>query len=287
MHSGQHQVTAPQARALIAAQMPDLAHLPLRRIGLAGTDNVLYRVGTLWVARFPRLPHAAAQIDRQTLWLPRLTPLQLPIPLIQRTGLPSDDYPYRWTLLPWLPGRPATAAFDQSHAALTLAKFLKSLHSLPVPDHAPDLHLSDQLATRFAAIDHFITLFRGEADQTRLHLTAAKLRQLPPYSGPRHWLHGDMHPLNLLVLRGKLTAVIDWGTMGLGDPAMDLMAAWTVFDAPARARFRATLNPAPDTWNRGRALAFAKAVAAIPYYRHSNPALRDVMRLTLTRILAD
>ena len=132
MHAGQHQVTARQARRLIAAQMPDLAALPLRRVGQPGTDNILFRLGNSLVARFPRLPHAEAQIDLQAHWLPHLTPLPLPVPVAQRFGLPGQNYPFRWTILQWLPGQPAdTPALDQPLAAVALAKLLKSLHSCP------------------------------------------------------------------------------------------------------------------------------------------------------------
>ena len=113
------------------------------------------------------------------------------------------------------------------------------------------------------------------------------MRRLPGHRGPLVWVHGDLHPLNLLTYHGKLSAVIDWGSMGLGDPAMDLMAAWTLFDAPARSLFRQTMDAPDDVWNRARALAFSKSVAAIPYYRTSNPRFRDVMKLTLARVLQD
>ena len=288
MHSGQHEVTARQALRLIAAQMPDLAALPLRRVGQSGTDNVLFRLGKSLVARFPRLPHAEAEIDLQAHWLPSLAPLPLAVPTASEFGLPGQNYPFRWTVLHWLPGQPAdTAALDQPRAAAALARFLKSLHSRPQPHNAPATTISNRLDQRLAVLDHFITLFQDEADPAQLHQIAAELRKLPVHSGPPVWVHGDLHPLNLLTRHGKLSAVVDWGSMGLGDPAMDLMAAWTLFDTPARTLFRHEMAVAADTWNRARALAFSKSVAAIPYYRTSNPRLRDVMKRTLARVLQD
>ena len=135
VHSSQIEVTAAQVRALLATQMPDLAALPLKRGGLTGTDNVLFRIGAELVGRFPRLPHAEAQISTQAQWLPRLAgTLPLAVPLTHRFGLPGASYPFRWAILPWLPGHAAFAGpLDQTAAALTLAKFLQALQAQPRP----------------------------------------------------------------------------------------------------------------------------------------------------------
>lgn len=289
MHNGQTEVTPAQLRALLAEQMPELSGLALRRVGRSGTDNVLYRIGPDLVGRFPRLPHAEAQISVQARWLPDLArDLPLSVPLTRRFGLPGAGYPFRWTVLPWLPGHAAFAGpLDQEQAARDLADFLLRLQAQsPVPE-APRRGDSDRLDLRFSGIGHFIGQFQGEADPLLLAKVAAGLRRLPPPAEPPLWVHGDLHPLNLLAQRRRLTAVIDWGGLGLGDPAMDLMIGWTLFDAPARMVFRQSLAPSPEAWARGRALAFAKAVAAIPYYRRSNPGFRDVMLRTLTRVLED
>ncbi len=289
MHDGQTEVIAAQVQALLAAQMPDLAALPLKRVGLTGTDNVLYRLGTGLVGRFPRLLHAEAQISTQAQWLPRLAEaLPLAVPLTQRLGLPGAGYPYRWTVLPWLPGHAAFAGpLDQMEAAQTLAGFLQILQAQPRPHGCPQRGEADRLGHRFASLGHFIGQFEGEADPLILAKVAAEMRRLPAHSGDPLWVHGDLHPLNLLALGRRLTGVIDWGGLGLGDPATDLMVGWTLLDAPARRVFHDALRPSPEAWARGRALAFAKAVAAIPYYRRSNPGFRGVMLRTLTRVLQD
>lgn len=289
MHQGQHEITPAQVRALLAAQMPELAELPLKRVGLTGTDNVLYRIGPTQLGRFPRLPHAETQISVQAQWLPRLSlALPLAVPLTLRFGLPGAAYPFRWTVMPWLPGHAAFAGpLDQEVAALTLAGFLKTLQAQPAPEGAPQRGAADRLDLRLNGLAHSIGQFQGEADPVLLAKVAAGMRKLPPQDEPPVWVHGDLHPLNLLALRGRLSGVIDWGSLGLGDPAMDLMVAWTLFDAPARDLFRQAMAPSPAAWARGRALAFAKAVAAIPYYRRSNPGFRDVMRKTLARVLAE
>ena len=287
MHAHEHAVTALQARALITAQMPDLAGLPLRRVGQAGTDNVLFRVGPALVARFPRLPHAAAQIALMARWLPTLAPaLPLAVPMATKFGNAGAGYPFQWSVLPWLAGRPAALLPpDQIAAALDLAHFLTALQSCPISPDAPDRSKSHALSLRLSALEYQIDQMADEWDPKPLLTLLTRSRALPPPDGPKVWLHGDLYSLNLLTKRHKLTAVIDWGSMGVGDAAIDLSASWTLFDTPARAAFRRALNPDPATWARARAYAFAKAVLAIPYYRTSNPDFSDVMRLTLRRVL--
>ncbi len=289
MHAEQQEVTAAQVKALLAAQMPDLAGLALKREGLSGTDNVLYRIGSDLVGRFPRMPQAEAQNSRQAQWLPRLSEaLPLPVPLAKRFGLPREGYAFRWMVMPWLPGHAAFAGpLEQDAAAVALAGFLKVLQAQPQPANAPLRGDADRLSLRFDSLGADIGQFQGEADPVFLAKIAAGMRKLAPFAGPLVWVHGDLHPLNLLALRGRLSGVIDWGGLGLGDPAMDLMIGWTLFDAPARQVFRQAMDPSPEAWARGRALAFAKAVAAVPYYRRSNPGFREVMLATLNRVLDD
>jgi len=290
MHKGQHAVDAALVRALITDQMPDLAGLPLRRVGVAGTDNVIWRIGPDRVARFPRLPHAAAQIAREAAYLPRLArALPVAVPLAERIGVAGAGYPFAWSVGRWLPGRDAFAAPpEQFSAAETLARVLQALRDQPAPRDTALLGEPVRIGLRLQALERFTDLFdEVEADKPTLLRILKWCRAVPAFTGRPVWLHGDLHPLNLLTQRGRLTAVIDWGSMGFGDPAVDLMAGWTIFDAAAREDFREAVSPDPDAWDRGRALAFAKTVMAIPYYRTSNPGLRDVMKATLARIIED
>lgn len=284
-----HDMTPTQVRALLAAQMPDLAELAIKRVGPRGTDHNLFRLGTGFVARFPRLLQAEGQISTQARWLPRLShALALDVPLTLRFGLPGLGYAFRWTVLPWLPGHAAfTGPLDQSRAAVALADFLQQLQAQPTPEGAPQRGSADRLEARFANLGPAIGQFQGEADPRLLAQVAARMRKLPRHEGPLVWVHGDLHPMNLLASRGRLTGVIDWGGLGVGDPAIDLMIGWTLFDGPARAVFRTAMAPDPDAWSRGRAVAFAKAVTAIPQYRRTNPGYYTVMRMTLQRILDD
>ena len=287
MHAREHAVTAAQAGALITAQMPDLAGLPLRRVGLSGTDNVLYRIGGAVVARFPRLPHAEAQIAVMARWLPALAgALPVAVPLAARFGVAGSDYPFGWTVLPWLEGRVVQAKTRVPMGLdADLAGFLRALQSCAIPAAAPNKPLANRLFLRLSGLETQIAQMAGETDPAPLLRFLGTARALPVPAEPAVWLHGDLHGLNLLTQRGRLSAVIDWGSVGTGDAAVDLSGAWALFDSAQRDAFRAAVNPTPAIWARARAYAFAKAVLAIPYYRTSNPAFCAAMRVTLARVM--
>ena len=286
MHPNEHALTARQARALIAAQMPDLAPLPLRRVGAEGTDNVLFRLGPHHLLRFPRRPHAAAQLDRIARFLPTLAAsLPLPVPLPLRLGSPGEGYPFSWMVTAWLPGHPAPPSLTGPGPALALAATLRALQAQPLPPDAPR-RVSDALDHRLAALEAFIPKVT-ETNPKPLFALLNRLRALPPPAEPRVWSHGDLHPLNLLIRRGKLTALIDWGNLGAGDPAMDLLPAFMAFDGAARAAFLAGMEPSEAALDRARVVTLSKVVHGLPYYRVSNPAFHAILRASLDRLLAD
>jgi aminoglycoside phosphotransferase (APT) family kinase protein len=288
MHAHENAITHRAAQALIATQMPDLAELPLTRIGRSGTDNVLFRLGPDLIARFPRVPHAETQIGRIARWLPGLAAaLPLAVPLMLRQGVPQGAYPFAWTITPYLPGRPALPlrAADQSAAATALATSLRALQAQPIPPDAPRRIHSDRLDHRLSALEAFLPALATHTDPRRLNDLTRRLRALPPPPEPPVWSHGDLHPLNLLARRGRLTALIDWGDLGVGDPALDLLPAFTLFDRPARDRFLAEMAPHPDAVQRARAVALGKCVHGLPYFRQSNPGFHAVLVATLARVL--
>jgi aminoglycoside phosphotransferase (APT) family kinase protein len=285
MHPNEHALTAARARALLAAQMPDLAPFPLRRIGAEGTDNVLFRLGNDLLLRFPRLPHAATQLDHIARFLPALAPaLPLPLPLPLRLGTPGPGYPFPWAVTPFLPGRPAPPGTSDPAAARALAALLLALQAQPLPPDAPRRE-GDATPLRLSALEAFIPRVT-ETAPARLFALLDRLRQLPPPAEAPVWTHGDLHPLNLLVRRGTLTGVIDWGTLAAGDPAMDLLPAFMVFDGPARAAFLTAMAPSDPALARARAVALSKLVHGLPYYRRSNPGFYAVLLASLPRVLA-
>lgn len=278
-------MTARQVRALLAAQMPDLAGLPLRRVGAGGSDHWLFRLGPGQVVRLPRIAAAAGQAAAIAPWMAGIAAvLPLAVPGSGRQGRPGSGYPFPWEVLPWIAGRDGWDAPPLDGAG-TLAQAVAALRALPVAQGAP--RRGRPLAARDGFLRQMIGQLRGEADPDRVAELWRRCLDLPGPRGTDVWGHGDLHPLNLVTRRRRLVAVIDWGAAGVGDGAEDLLPAWAVLDAPGRAAFRAALEVDPQDWARGWALAFSKAVMAAPYYRDSNPRLAAMMRRLLQTCLAE
>lgn len=277
MHANEIDTSPELVARLLAAQFPDLAKFPIERVPSAGTDNALYRIGSDWVARLPRIDWALGQGEKERQWLPRLAPhLPLTLPAQVAQGRPGEGYPYAWTIYRWLPGESATYErfADPNQAARDLAAFILSLQRID-PTDGPDARVlrlrGSPLVTRDAGTREAIAQLGDSIDLTaalrvwEVALGATEWGRAPV------WFHGDLLPGNLLVDHGHLSAVIDWSGLGVGDPACDLMSAWALFRGESRAVFRAALGLDDATWARARGHALSQAAIFIPYYVHTNP----------------
>jgi len=292
------EVSADLVRRLLAGQHPDLAGLPV--VFLAnGWDNELYRVGDGLVARLPRRALGAQIIKNEQRWLPTLAPrLPLPIPYPERTGVPALGYPYPWSVVPYLPGVPAAQAgsFDPAAAAAAIGGFLGALH-LPAPADAPanparGVPLA-QRAGRFAANLALLTGQPGwdQADRDAVLRVWEAALEVPGYDGQPVWLHGDLHPGNILVNDGQVSGVIDFGDITAGDPASDLSVAWMLLPLDCHDRFWSAYQAADgrvDDALRARAKGWALNLAIV-FLSHSedNPVLQAVGNRTLSTVLQD
>jgi aminoglycoside phosphotransferase (APT) family kinase protein len=247
-------------RALLEQQHPDLA--PLRLTPLAnGWDNALFRLGEDLVVRLPRRKLAVPLLYNEQQWLPTLAPhLPLPVPAPVRIGEPGPIYPWPWSICWWLDGEPALTAPLAAPlvAATELGHFLAALHQ-PAPVDAPvNLYRGVHLAEREAIVLGAVERLGDAIDGARVRELWAELSAAPIWSGPPLWLHGDVHPGNLLVKDGKLSAVIDFGDLTSGDPATDLAVAWMLFLPEVRPVLRDAVGDVDDaTWTRARAWALA------------------------------
>ncbi|MFJ4678515.1 phosphotransferase [Kitasatospora sp. NPDC088783] len=263
-------ITAELVRGLLREQHPDLAGLPLVP-GARGWDNQLWRLGDGLAVRLPWATGSAdALLRKEHAWLPVLAPgLPLPVPVPQRLGEPSARFPRPWIVTTWLPGEPADRApATRAGAGDVLADFLTALHR-PAPAAAPagrgrggrladaSAHFERQLAS---AVDADLV-----ADPDAVRALWADGVAAPEWSGPRLWLHGDLHPANVLTADGTFCGVIDFGDLCAGDPALDLAAAWILLPDAAIDRFHAAYRPAPDpaTLRRARAVAAQRALACL------------------------
>jgi aminoglycoside phosphotransferase (APT) family kinase protein len=288
MHADELEIDVELVRRLLASQFPQWAELPLARVESIGTDFAIYRLGDALAVRLPRIDWAAAQPGREQEWLPRLAPhLPLAVPVPLATGEPGEGYPWRWSVVPWLPGGDLTveAPADDRDAARQLAEFVLALQGIE-PTGAPRARFAS-LERRDAATREAIAKLDGELDTTAAIAAWERALRLSLWDGPPLWSHGDLLPGNLLAADGRLSGVIDFGCLGAGDPACDLLPAWSLFREEARDVYRAALGVDDTTWARGRAFALSAGLLQVPYYELTNPILAGIGRRMLTEALAD
>jgi aminoglycoside phosphotransferase (APT) family kinase protein len=289
MHAGEVDTDASLVKRLLAAQFPRWADLPVHRVASTGTVNAMYRLGDDMVVRLPRLGRYAGDVDREHRWLPRLAPhlpVAIPVPLAR--GAPGEGYPFPWSVYRWLAGENPTAGrlADPSSLAGDLAEFVIAMRRIGRAD-APPASFRGPLAAHDAGVRAAIRESCGLLDAAAVTAAWEAALRVPEWSGPPVWVHADLMPGNLLVAAGRLVAVIDFSAAGVGDPACDLMVAWNLLPAGARDDFRAAVRVDEATWARGRGLALLKALQALPYYRHTNPAFADNAYYVIRAVLAD
>jgi aminoglycoside phosphotransferase (APT) family kinase protein len=280
---------------LIAAQFPEWAALPIEPVPFFGTDNAIYRLGDDMAVRLPRRQQNTRQLEKELRWLPRLAPLlPLAIPVPLAVGKPADGYPFAWSIYTWLKGESATVEriADLGQAAIDLAQFVAALQRVdPTNGPPPGKHNSFRgvpLATRDESTRASITSLGGTIDVAAVTEAWEAALRAPEWRRAPVWTHGDLDARNLLVEQGRLSAVIDFGCLGVGDPACDAMVAWKVLSADARAIFRAGLSVDEATWARGRGWALSQALNALSYYTlETNPVLIREARRWMAEVLAD
>ncbi|MBC7528488.1 MAG: aminoglycoside phosphotransferase family protein [Chthonomonadaceae bacterium] len=278
---------------LVATQFPRWAHLDVRPVELSGWDNKTFRLGDDMSIRLPSAERYAAQVEKEQRWLPKLAPLlPLPIPAPLAMGLPSEDYPWHWSVYKWLEGENATLEriADLSQFATDLAQFLVSLQRIDPADGplygGHNFFRGGPVATYDAETLRSIQILEDHID-TDAATTVWESALNATWQRPTVWIHGDIAAGNLLAARGQLSAVIDFGCMGIGDPACDLVIAWTFFSGKSRKAFREALPLDFDTWARGRGWALWKALITLVQHIDTNPIEEDKARHVIDEVLAD
>jgi aminoglycoside phosphotransferase (APT) family kinase protein len=289
MHADELETDASLVRRLLAAQFRQWADLPIVPLPIGGTDNAIYRLGDDMAVRLPRIRWATGQPDREHALLPtlaQLLPLAIPVPLA--TGEPGEGYPWRWSVVPWLDGETTTIEriADPHAAAADLARFVAALQRID-PSGAPPAGRGVSLARRDAETRAAIAALRGIVDVEAVSAEWDAALRVPDWHGPPVWIHGDLIAGNLLFDKGRLSGVIDFGSVGVGDPAGDSMVAWTFLSAHTRDVFRAALSIDDATWARGRGMALSWALVALPYYLDTFPGIVRNARRTIAEVLAD
>jgi len=290
MHDDQVDVDVDVVRALFTEQRPDLSGLPITRVASTGTVNALFRIGDDLVARLPLRDDWEEGIDREWRWIPwlasRITSVRLPEPVF--IGRANDAFPFTWSIYRWIEGAPYDESLvdDEVESARVLARFVLQLRSLDVTPSAP-VGGRDPLQELDEDTREAIQGSGGVIDASAATSVWDHALRTPPWDGRPVWIHGDLLRPNLIVHERKLAAVIDYGYIGVGDPATDLIPAWAVFGQAGRAAFREMLEPDDTEWARGRGIALHQAAMIIPYYTVTNPAFVELARRTVEQILDD
>jgi aminoglycoside phosphotransferase (APT) family kinase protein len=293
MHADEVRTDASLVGRLIAEQFPRWADLPIAPVLFRGTDNALYRLGDGMVVRLPRIHQATLALDKECRWLPKLAPvlpLAVPVPLAK--GLPGDGYPWEWAVYRWLEGETAVVEpiTDLEQAASDLVQFIAALQRVDPGDGPhPGKHngfRGEPLVARDRAVRTAIAALDEEIDVGAARAVWEAALRAPVWQRSPVWIHGDLDARNLLVVEGGLSAVIDFGCLGVGDPACDVMVAWKVFSSDTRDHFRAALSIDEATWVRGRGWALSQALGALSYYTlHTNAVLVREARRWLSEVL--
>ena len=281
------------ARRLIDSQFPQWSPLPITPVEVDGWDNRTFRLGPELTVRLPSGPWYAQQVDKEQRWLPVLAPqLPLPIPLPVARGEPDAGFPFPWSVYRWLDGELASRAQidDLPGFASALAGFLTALRRVDATGGpAPGQHnffrggaLGTYEEETLRAIDAL-----GDEVPADVVMRVWEDAMSTAWDRAPVWLHGDVATGNLLVRDGRLGAVLDFGSSGVGDPACDMVIAWTFLSGPSRDRFRAEVGVDAGTWSRGRGWALWKALISLVGHLERNAPDAALARRDIEEVLAD
>jgi aminoglycoside phosphotransferase (APT) family kinase protein len=285
MHADEVEIDETLVRRLLGEQLPDWVERPLQRVEPEGTDNAIFRLGDDLAVRLARRRGPTQPGGKLFEWLPALAPLlpvAIPVPVAQ--GNPTRDYPWFWEIHTWVEGETVTIEeIDAIQAARDLAALVGTLQQLS-PTHAP-VGRGIPLAQRDREFRFWLERFEGDP---RLEVEWERALAAPPWDGPPIWHHGDLDVRNWLVRGGRIRAVIDWASMGVGDPACDVMVAWKLNSPAARDAFREALPTDDATWERARGWVLSQAVAILAYYTpENNPVLHREAERWLDAVLLE
>lgn len=277
MHAEEIYTDAVLVRRLLTRQFPQWANLPVTLVASYGTDHDIYRLGAHLGVRLPRVGWASGQAVKEAKWLPRLAPhLPLAVPRPVGLGQPDEGYPFTWAVHEWLPGENADGTLrDLEQAAVDLAGFIRALRAVDTTGAPPRLPgtRGGPLAERDEGVRHAVAQLGERIDGAAALRSWDEALAASVWDGAQVWVHGDLLPGNLLVVDGRLSAVIDYGGLGVGDPACDLQPAWNLFPAASRRTFLTELQVDDAMRLRGRGWALSQALIALPYYWQTNTGI--------------
>ncbi len=281
------------ARQLIAEQFPHWNNLPVCPVESGGWDNRTFRLGQEMSIRLPSAEWYADQVEKEQYWLPILAPLlPLPIPAPLAMGKPGKNYPWRWSIYHWIDGNNVTVenVANLEELAIALGQFLVAFQKIDSSGGPPpgkhNFFRGGSLTVNDAETRNLIIALRDKID-TGVATEIWEAALGAGWRGQPVWLHGDVAASNLLIRDGRLSAVIDFGCLGIGDPACDLTMAWTFFSGASREAFMATLALDCETWARARGWALWKALIMLEKYSATGSDQANQARNVISAVFED
>lgn len=296
MHDNEIALTEKDVRLLLQQQFPQFADLALSYIQESGTENALYRLGDEYIVRLPRFvsdidafEKNEKTLEKELEYLPYLAKhlsFSISRPLFK--GMPSKDYPFSWTIAKWNEGHnPGFEEKDEySEFAKDMAEFVNQFHAIPV-ETGPHSRRGVKLINLDEETQDALSQLNEDIDVPEARLLWEALRDIPYWEKELVWIHGDLLPGNILINRYRLSAIIDFSDLGLGDPACDLIPAWCLFNKTSRQIFKDNLlNVDDNTWLRGKGWALSIALILLPYYKTRSPMMATLARQMLKNIFS-
>lgn len=285
MHADELEIDELLVRRLVAEQFPEWSGLPLHRVEPSGTDHAIFRLGGELAVRLARIDGPSEPGGKEWVWLPKLAPLlpvEVPVPVAQ--GHPGESYPWFWDVLTWVPGEAVSIeTIDAVQAVRDLCSVIEALQQVSSIGAPPGRGIP--LAARDPKVRYWLARFDGDP---RVSAEWERALAARPWEGPPVWHHGDLDARNWLVRDRRISGVLDWGLMGVGDPACDLMVAWKLHSPEARDAFREMLPADDATWERARGWVLSQAVAILAYYTPmNNPTLFHEAESWLELVLSE
>jgi aminoglycoside phosphotransferase (APT) family kinase protein len=293
IHADQADIDTPFVRELVAGQFPQWAALPLEPVDSGGVVNAIYRLGSDLSVRLPHRPAVIGAVQREQEKLAALAPfLPVAIPSVEAIGSPTEAYPGEWSVHRWLTGTHPSpdALVDPRGLAADLAAFVDAFRRIDLPDRPPVYLGERRTRAPMVSMDSSTRTAIGELEgliDTRAALASWEESLAAPYDGREVWVHSDLTPGNLLVsAEGRLTAVLDFESCGVGDPACDLFPVWYLLPTNVRDEFRAALDVDDATWLRGRGRVLSQALIVLSHHKDTNPAMANYAWPAVREVLA-
>lgn len=293
MHDNEQKIDLELVSSLLKAQCSKWANLDLKPIPSSGTDHALFRLGEKYVVRMPRIEWSPGSVEnginKEYLWVPQLaqylkTSISEPI----FKGSANEHYPWPWSITKWNEGHNPNFEKENEYEklAIDLACFLNELHHINLSEPGPLSRRGAPLKNQDNETKQALKALENDMNTKPIASLWEKLSNTPSWSHKPVWIHGDLLPGNILIENNRLSAVIDFADVGMGDPACDLIVAWSLLNAHSRAIFRAHLtNIDEHTWERGQGWALSIALIILPYYKNTNPVLTAVAKRIIDQLL--